>query len=218
MEESTAREKIFKKIRNALIEKSEVPYPILDQESDVYHEITESPDIIFAQEFVHAGGKFVYCESEDEFIGILKSFILEKNWPLLFCGDPLLQNILNHNGIPFESDVQHFEANGIGITRCESLIARLGSIMVSSRLNPGRKLIMSPDIHLIVATSSQLVPDLKQAYQGIRKKYSENYPSFVSVITGPSRTMCVENMPIIGAHGPKELYLFFIEDAVERTS
>jgi len=131
MEESTSREKILKKIRNALIEKNDPPYPILDQDSDVFPEITESLDVVFAQALVSMAGKFVYAESEDEFMGVLKSFILEKDWPLLYCLDPLLHSRLKQAGIPFESDPAKITEARIGITRCESLIARFGSISSS---------------------------------------------------------------------------------------
>ncbi|MBN1199396.1 MAG: LUD domain-containing protein [Bacteroidales bacterium] len=214
MDESTSREKILKKIRNALIEKNDPPFPILDQDSDVFPEITDSLDVTFAQALLAVAGKFVYCESEDEFPGVLKSFILEKDWPLLFCLDPFLQNILRQAGIPFESDPEKITEARIGITRCEALIARFGSVMVSSRLNPGRKIIVTPEIHVVVGFSSQLVPDLKQAYKLIRKRYGTEFPSMVSVITGPSRTADIEKTLVMGAHGPRELYVFLIEDTV----
>lgn len=217
MDESTSREKILKKIRNALIEKNDPPFPILDQESDVFPEITDSLDVTFAQALLAVAGKFVYCESEDEFSGILKSFILEKDWPLLFCLDPLLQNKLKQSGIPYESDPAKITEARIGITRCEALIARFGSVMVSSRLNPGRKIIVAPEIHVVIGFTSQLVPDLKQAYKLIRKKYGIDFPSMVSVITGPSRTADIEKTLVMGAHGPRELYVFLIEDTLNGT-
>jgi L-lactate dehydrogenase complex protein LldG len=35
----------------------------------------------------------------------------------------------------------------------------------------------------------------------------------VSIITGPSRTADIEKTLVMGAHGPKELYVFMIEDS-----
>ena len=101
---------------------------------------------------------------------------------------------------------------GIGITRCEYLVARLGSIMVSSRLSPGPKIIAYPEIHLVVGYPSQLVPDLKQAIQYQGKNTMTIYPSLVSLITGPSRTADIEKTLVMGAHGPRELYVFLIDD------
>lgn len=212
MEESTSREKILKKVRDALIEKTEPPYPIIDQESSVYKLITEPLDVNFAQELVKVSGKFVYCESEDEFSTLLKQFILEKNWSVLFCMDPIIQKILKEAGIPFVYKQEDFLESKIGITRCEYLIARLGSVMVSSHLSPGRKINVYPEAHLVLAYTSQLVPDLKHALAGIRKKYNHNYPSMISLITGPSRTADIEKTLVLGAHGPRELFVFLIDD------
>jgi L-lactate dehydrogenase complex protein LldG len=213
MEDSTSREKILKRVRDALIEKTEVPYPILDQDSSVYKDFTEPLDVTFAEEFTRIAGRFVYCDSEDEFISTLKNFILEKNWGLLFCQDQKIHEILKSGGIPYESFDGAFNQIQIGITRCEYLIARLGSVMVSSRLSPGRRIIGYPEIHLVLAYSSQLVPDLKQALAGLKKKYRDNYPSMVSIISGPSRTADIEKTLVMGAHGPKELYVFLIDDS-----
>ena len=212
MEESTSREKVLKKIRDALIEQTEAPYPIIDQDSSVYPEITGPLDVAFAENLLKVSGKFVYCDNEEEFISTLQAFILEKDWPVLFCLDPVLQDFLKKAGIPAETDPAKITGALLGITRCEYLIARYGSVMVSSRMSPGRKINVFPEIHLVVAFTSQLVPDLKQALQNIRKKYPEDFPSMVSVITGPSRTADIEKTLVLGAHGPKELYVFLIED------
>jgi L-lactate dehydrogenase complex protein LldG len=213
MEESTSKEKVLKKIRDALIEKTEAPFPIIDNESSVYTEMEEPLDVTFAQELVKVKGKFVYCESDDEFLSVLESFIVEKDWPVLYCYDDKIQRLLKQGGIPFESDLERFNDMKLGITRCEYLIARFGTVMVSSRTSPGRKINVYPEIHLVLAYTSQLVPDLRQAFQNLRKKYDQDFPSMISMITGPSRTADIEKTLVMGAHGPKELYVFLLEDS-----
>jgi L-lactate dehydrogenase complex protein LldG len=212
MEESTSREKVLKKIRDALIEKTEQPYPVIDQESSVYEEVPEQLDITFAQELVKVAGKFVYCENNDDFLATLQSFIVEKEWPVLFCFDPVLQEFLKKGGIPFNSNPANITEAKLGITRCEYLVARLGTVVVSSKSSPGRKINVFPEIHLVLGYTSQLVPDLKQAIRNLKKKYQDGYPSMISLITGPSRTADIEKTLVMGAHGPKELYVFLVED------
>jgi len=213
MEESTSRQKILKRIRNALIEPNDQPFPLLDPDSEIYPELRDSLDIVFAENLLEAGGKFIYLETEDEFPGVLKSFILDKDWPVLFCMDPVLQEMMKQAGIPYEQDPEKLLDAKIGITRCEKLIARFGSILVSSALNPGRKIVCYPEIHLVAGYTSQLVPELKDALRGLRKSYGDRFPSLVSFITGPSRTADIEKTLVMGAHGPVELYVFLIEDA-----
>ncbi len=69
----------------------------------------------------------------------------------------------------------------------------------------------------MIAYTSQLVPDLKDALAGIREKYGNKIPSMISVITGPSRTADIEKTLVMGAHGPKEIYVFLTELTEQET-
>jgi L-lactate dehydrogenase complex protein LldG len=211
MEESTSREKVLKRVRNALIYKTDNPYAQVESESPIYTPMDESLDVNFAQEFTKVGGQFVYCEDETDLVQTLSALATENDWQEVFCVDPSLQYLLTQAGIPFQADEESFHDLKIGITGCEFLIARLGSIMVSSRQDSGRKLNVYPEVHVVIANTSQLVPDLKDALQGIRERYSGRIPSLVSVITGPSRTADIEKTLVMGAHGPRELFVFLTE-------
>ncbi|NOX45466.1 MAG: hypothetical protein GXO89_00630 [Chlorobi bacterium] len=212
MEETTSREKVLKKLRNALINRSESPFPSLDLNSSVYKDFEDSLDITFATEFSKVSGKFIYCEDEKDLEGNLVSLIGEKKWKQVFCTEQEIKETLANAGIPFTSMESEFTEMDAGITYCESLIARLGSIMVSSRQTSGRRLNVYPENHIVIARSSQIVPDLKEALVNIKEKYKDNMPSMISVITGPSRTADIEKTLVMGAHGPRELYVFLIDE------
>lgn len=214
MEESTSKEKVLKKVRDALINKTDNPYPNVDFDSSVYKEITESLDVNFAQEFTQAGGKFVYCENTEELVSNLSLICQGNRWDEVYCIDPPLQEVLDKADIPFGSDDESFHSLKVGVTGCEYLIARLGSIMISSQQVSGRRLNVFPETHVVIAYSSQLVPDLKQALADIKLKYSARIPSLISVITGPSRTADIEKTLVMGAHGPCEIFVFLVEDSV----
>lgn len=211
MEETTSREKILKKIRNALISKAENPYPSLDTESSVYHPIEDSLDITFAKEFTKAAGQFIYCEDMDELKTNLISLVAENKWENIYCQDNNIKKTLHDAGIQFSSEASSFSEMEVGITNCEFLIARLGSIMVSSKQTSGRRLNVYPPSHIVFADISQIVPDLKQALKAIKEKYLNNLPSLISVITGPSRTADIEKTLVMGAHGPKNLFVFLLD-------
>lgn len=213
MEESTSKEKVLKNIRNALLNEAENPFPHVDFTSPVTNENDESSDVTFAEEFTQVGGKFVYCESVPEFIESYKILAARNTWPPAFCYDEQIISILQEGHIAFTSNEDEFLKQVIGITACEFLISRLGSIMVSSRQAAGRKLNVYPEIHIVVAYTQQLVPDLRHAFAGIMNKYGKKLPSMISVITGPSRTADIEKTLVMGAHGPKELYVFLIENS-----
>jgi L-lactate dehydrogenase complex protein LldG len=59
MQESTTREKILKKIRQALIHHNPQPYPNIDWEKNVHVQSDESLEETFAKEFTKVGGQFV---------------------------------------------------------------------------------------------------------------------------------------------------------------
>jgi len=212
MDETTAREKVLKKIRNALISKTENPYPSLDMDSPIYNSFTEPADITFAQQFVQAGGKFVYCENETELKNNLLSFVAEKQLEEVYCLEPDLVEVLNKAGIPNYSSQEKFINARATLTSCEFLIARYGSIIVSSQNISGRRANVYPEIHIVVANTRQVVSDIKDALSRLKAKYETRLPSMISVITGPSRTADIEKTLVMGAHGPKELYVFLLDE------
>lgn len=209
MEESTSREKVLKKVRHALIYKTDNPYPHVDFDSPVYKPMSDTSDVNFAQEFTKVGGVFIYCENESEVVSTLSALYTECKWNNIYCAEPEFQYMLTQAVVPFESDEESLQNLSIAITGCEFLIARLGSIMVSSKSS--RKLNVYPEIHVVIAYASQLVNDLKDAFVAVQAKYSGKLPSMLSVITGPSRTADIEKTLVMGAHGPRELFVILVE-------
>ena len=51
-----------------------------------------------------------------------------------------------------------------------------------------------------------------KADPNLKNKYGENIPSMISAITGPSRSADIEKTLVMGAHGPKEVFVFLIDD------
>lgn len=98
------------------------------------------------------------------------------------------------------------------VTACDALIAQTGSVLVSSRHCGGRAVSVLPPHHIVVAMRDQLLPDLPAAFELLRHTYDGNYPSMMSLITGPSRTGDIERILVLGAHGPKQLTILLIAD------
>jgi len=212
MEESTTKEKILKKVRSALISNTENPFKDVDFNSPIYHEISETPEIQFALQLKETGGTFVYCENEKAISENIRILMKQKAWGDVFTFDERIYGLLTQEGIAVEKDPDKFKSLKVGITRCEYLIARFGSIMVSSGLLSGRRIFSFPEIHIVIAAASQVVTEIKDALRGMQKRYTSDLPSQISIISGPSRTADIEKTLVMGAHGPKELYVFFVDD------
>ncbi len=102
-------------------------------------------------------------------------------------------------------DVHALEACDAGITECDALVAQTGTVIVTSRSAGGRALSVLPPHHVVLARREQLVRDLPAAFALLKENYAGNFPSFMSLITGPSRTGDIERILVLGAHGPKKL-------------
>lgn len=211
MKETTSKEKMLKKIRRALLEKRDNPYPNLE-DTALYTEYTGHLDVLFAEQLTAVSGNFVFCENEIQLIENLLQLADLKSWRKIYCWEPSLQKILSTYEYPFYSTDTGFLDADVGITGCEALVARNGSVMVSNGNEAGRRLSIYPNVHVVIAYTSQLVPDLKDAFKLLKKKYLDKLPSMIANITGPSRTADIEKTLVLGAHGPKELYVFLLED------
>jgi L-lactate dehydrogenase complex protein LldG len=170
--------------------------------------------MVFARELLDVSGKFVYCSDDNEFAQMLDSVIAEHQWGSIHCIDTQLQAILDSRSISYTKEEADFTSMKAGLTRCEFLIARTGSVMVSSAQDSGRRMNVFPETHLVYSRASQLVPELKHALKAMKEKYGKDLPSMINIITGPSRTADIEKTLVMGAHGPKDLYVFMIDDQV----
>lgn len=180
-----------------------------DDLSDVYIKTKDSLELVFAQEFTKINGKFVFCENISEFNHNIQLLIKEYALDSVYCIDTNIQKILENAGVPYSSSKEDVLGLNVAVTSCESLIARTGSVLVSSRQDSGRRLNVYPNIHIVISSSKNLVYDIKDAIDKLQSE-CETLPSQISLITGPSRTADIEKTLVLGAHGPKELYVFLI--------
>ena len=212
MDETTSKEKILKAVRNGLMNKQTNPYSDVNTEKAVMQKVEESIELYFAQELSALGGKFVFVENEKDLGHTLALIIREEGFGPVFCVNPELQSQLSSEGIEYLSEEKELKHTKSGLTECEFLIARFGSVLMSSGLSSGRKMYAWPEIHLVVAYASQLLPEISDAIIGMREKYNGVLPSMLTLVSGPSRTADIEKTLVMGAHGPRELFVFFVDD------
>jgi len=167
-------------------------------------------EIAFAKQLALCDGKFIFCENTSSFLTNLKAVVQENGWKNIHTLEDSIQELLKEGGIPFTSEESEMEQMEAGITNCEFLVARSGSIILSSKQLSGRRMAVFPPVHIVVAYSNQLVMHVKEALSGMKERY-DKLPSLITTITGPSRTADIEKTLILGAHGPKELYVFLLD-------
>jgi L-lactate dehydrogenase complex protein LldG len=171
---------------------------------------------LFAQNSTTLKTDFRVVASADEAAKQLAALAIEQNWKRVATHpDPLAQGFAKKLGLAcLLTDpgyaVADLEKCDAAITGCDSLVAQTGSVLVTTQSAGGRALSVLPPHHIVIAQRSQMVPDLATALQLARQRYAPNWPSFLSFITGPSRTGDIERILVLGAHGPKKLTIFLV--------
>lgn len=212
---SKARENILRKIRTAIQDEPiSIPFPELENKklNSVFQNMgLSSLEETFAYEFTKSGGHFIFCNDQKEALENFIQLAESRKWQEVLCAPKPLFSYLIHKKLNFirEFNPMNKEAPAC-ITDCEVAIARTGSLVFSSRQNHGRVAPMYYPVHIVVLTPNQIVSDIEDGIQLVQKKYKGIIPSMLSFSTGPSRSSGIERTPIIGAHGPKEIFCFFI--------
>ena len=210
MNGSPAKERILKKIRKALSKSTPIPFPQSEGNSSVYQPAQQELEVEFAERFTSLQGKFVFCQNNQEMTAQLQALVTGKQWEKMYCCEEALKKTLAEN------QFKQFSHNNLAtcdaaITTCEWLVARTGSIVLSAAQASGRTASVYAPIHICIAYTSQLVYDVKDALLKAREKYAGNLPSFITFATGPSRTADIEKTLVVGIHGPKEVFLFLVD-------
>jgi len=87
------------------------------------------------------------------------------------------------------------------------LLENEGNISLVSRL---------PDKHIIIAGWEKIVPTVDEAMKVVRAATvwgaGHDWPVYVSIISGPSKTADIQNELVVGAQGAKEVYLILLDN------
>ncbi len=212
MSNSLSRQQILESIRKVSNRKQPEQAETEFENAAIYKPILPDAITCFKNELEAISGNCIVVESEKELFQILRKELTDRQITTIYCRDTAISSQLSSFDIPFTNSTEDFEAMTCGITSCEFLIARTGSVLVSSAGASGRQMNVFPPVHIILATSSQILNYPEDALIAIQEKYSDQLPSTITTITGPSRTADIEKTLVLGAHGPKELIVFVMKD------
>jgi L-lactate dehydrogenase complex protein LldG len=208
----SSKEAILSNIKRSLSKKGDDTLVKPDFHSPIYTRRPIDDRLLFAENFTARKGTFYFSDSQTECINQLTEFLMYKNVKNIFVWEQALLEFLKGSALKFSTTDQDFDKVEVGISLCECLVARTGSILLTSQQAAGRRLSIYPPMHVVVAFVSQLLYDVSDALTFMQKKYVGRPPSMISLVTGASRTADIEKTLVMGAHGPKELALFLVDD------
>jgi len=102
----------------------------------------------------------------------------------------------------------------VGMTGANVFAADTGTMFLIENEGNIRLATSAPPVHIALIGMEKLVPTLTDANKvaEVTWRYA-NYtvPSYVSLISGPSKTGDIEKTTTYGAHGPKEVHIIFLD-------
>jgi iron-sulfur cluster protein len=102
----------------------------------------------------------------------------------------------------------------IGISGANAVAAETGTLFIIENEGNIRLATSAPPVHIALVGMEKLVPSLSDAFKvsEVTWRYA-NYtvPSYVTLVSGPSKTGDIEKVTTYGAHGPKEFHVIFLD-------
>lgn len=166
----------------------------------------------FKQKFKAVNGKFIFCNNFEDLENALLKILDEKQQSEFGCIETNIIKLFStsiNNRFTEDINTETF------ITGCEYLVAQTGSAILSTAQTRSRKTFAYPPTHVVIAFKNQLIHHLEEGLDLIKEKYGKTLPSQITTITGPSRTADIEKTLVLGAHGPKELIILYLDVDLE---
>ncbi|MFC2122637.1 LUD domain-containing protein [Bacteroidota bacterium] len=110
---------------------------------------------------------------------------------------------------------EKYFAADIGMSGANVVSADTGTLFIIENEGNIRLATGAPPVHIALVGMEKLVPTFGDACKTAEATWRfANYtvPSYVSLVSGPSKTGDIEKVITYGAHGPKEFHVIFLDD------
>ena len=109
-----------------------------------------------------------------------------------------------------------FDTIDAGFTVARSGLAATGTLVVAPDANAPRTVSLVPPLHVALIHARTLHADLHAAVAA--ERWSEDMPTNLVMISGPSKTSDIQQTTAYGAHGPRALWVVIVTDDTGVTS
>lgn len=152
--------------------------------------------------------------SVDEAPAAIAAFLRDHNLaPALRRGDdPRLASLPWAQTSLDVSTGRSFGDDAAGVSAAFGGVAETGTLIMASGPDNPTTLNFLPDNHIVVLDAGDVAPTYEAVWARIRATYgSGTMPRTVNWITGPSRSADIEQILLMGAHGPRRLHVVLID-------
>jgi L-lactate dehydrogenase complex protein LldG len=92
---------------------------------------------------------------------------------------------------------------GAGVSRALYGLADTGSVVLAAAPDEPRARSLLPAVHVTLLAEDRLLPGLPDLFDAL----GDDLPSALAIVTGPSRSADIEQLLVIGVHGPGEVHV-----------
>ncbi len=138
-------------------------------------------DLSFVKKFTIKGGRFLFCENNNETSFNFNEILVENNWNLneVFCFDNDIKKKFNVDVLKDEFSPKNFKTC---IIKCEFLISNTGLILVCDKQIKHFKLKELPNTLIILSQTNQFSKDVSEAMSLLKNKYENTIPTNITTI------------------------------------
>ncbi len=178
--------------------------------------IAEPKELVgrFVNRATTAGAEIIKCQSLHNVTQEITSWLTKNEVHQLRCAT---SKSINNLAWPINGKINLVTGaasveDKASLTGAFSGIAETGTLMIFSAEETPTLQAFLPDFHLVILEKSQIVGPYEHAWKKLQKKFPQDLPRNVNLITGPSRSADIEQTLLMGAHGPKALVIFLVDD------
>ena len=226
---SSSRDKIL----NAVKEAVKIPSNVPELPEGINEKIAKSLKSItpqdkaglrdqFAGELKLVSGEFVRVKSQNELVShLIEDFKSKKYTSLAFSDDKTIQNLVEQirKDLPEleyvsptdydpEQKKNKLAKTNAGLVNVDFAVADVASLVVLLDNISSLYVHYLPDCIHVLVKPEQLVANLFELFARVPKEQAKH----MLMITGPSRTADIEKILILGAHGPRRLVVYWLEE------
>lgn len=104
----------------------------------------------------------------------------------------------------------------VGVSGANFAVAETGTLVIVSNEGNARLVTTLPPVHIALVSAEKFVETLEQATTLLKALITGSsglkLTSYVSYITGPSKTTDIEKELIVGVHGPREVHIVVVDN------
>ena len=126
--------------------------------------------------------------------------------------DPRLAG-LDWAGASIEADTgRSYGDDETGVSHAFAGVAETGTLTLLSGPENPTTLNFLPDAHVVLIDAADIAATYEDVWARVRDRYGAGaMPRTVNFITGPSRSADIEQILLMGAHGPRRLHIVLID-------